>query len=109
MNPHNKPQSRTASSEGLSGTQPPKDKSKATSGHTVRSVLIEPRENEPPRVSISVEYESKAPTMKQLKAAAMEAIHGVVSAKGYVDLGYRESQVKRTLTQTFSLEKEESK
>lgn len=74
----------------------------------IRSVLIEPREHEPPRVSVAVEYSEKAPTMAQLKKAALAVAHDVVSRGELTDLGYRESQAKRTLTQTFSAEKGEA-
>lgn len=95
----------TTSSAARRGATPQESKSRAADGRTeplsVRSILIEPRDNEPPRVSISVEYENKAPTIKQLKAAAMEVVHDVVRAQTFVDLGERQNVQRGELTKTF--------
>lgn len=104
MSPESKPQSPQTASKGASGTRGRKGANKsaqAKSKPRVRSVLIEPRDNEPPRVSVSVEYEGEAPGMKALKKLTTDVLHDVCRAGEYVDLGYKHQQRSRELVQSF--------
>lgn len=104
------------SAQRSQGTEPLEKSRRASQSNTassqpkleVRSVLIEPRHNEPPRISVSVEYESEAPSVQALKKAAMGAIHDVVrraSAEGKLeDLGERHDMQRKQMTKCFSLE-----
>lgn len=97
------PQSRESDRTTRRGVAPQESKSNASQKLTIRSVLIEPRHNEPPRVSVSVEYKGRAPGVQALQKAAMEVCHDVCRASGYVDLGYRHQQRSRELVQTFEV------
>lgn len=110
-----KPQSREGAASDTprgNGRSEAQRSSQAKSEHRIRSVLIEPRHNEPPRVSVSVEYKGRAPGVQALQKAAMEVCHSVVSrasVQTFVDLGYRAHQTQRTLVQSFELREKESK
>ena len=59
---------------------------------------------------MSVEYTNDAPTMKDLKKAALAICHDIVRREGKLeDLGYRHQQQSRELVQTFECREKESK
>ena len=106
----NSPQNAAKGAPKGRAREKPSQSSQRDSEPRIRSVLIEPRHNEPPRVSVSVEYEQDAPTLAQLKKVAMEAVHDVMRREGKLeDLGYRHQQRSRELVQTFECREKESK
>lgn len=102
-----RPQSPQTASKGVSGTRGRKaqnESSQRNSEPLVKSVLIEPRHNEPPRISVSVEYEGRAPDVRALKKAATDVLHDVMRAQTFVDLGERQNVQRGELTKCFSAE-----
>lgn len=106
-----KPQDAAQKSARTSGGgEDSSSKNKGSQGNTaslsVRCLTIEPRENEPPRISLSITYTGATPGLKALKAAARRTLEDVASRETLVDMGEEHGMQTRQMTKRFALEDE---